>query len=578
MDLYVSLQGDDNSIGSIDKPVKTVQKALDLSRGQSGNRTIHITHGVYENVSLILDERDSGLRIKGADNALLSGGISITDWIKCDDGSYCAVLPADISMDFRLITVNGEMRERAKYPSEGRLEYKSKFESKWMSTSAGGWDIKPTLEQLTTMEYDPKDISADFDWRNADITVFHKWDDSMSGIKAHQEAENIFIFLEALTHPPGGFDTTTYVIWNTKEGMIPGKWRVDRQERKIYYLPLSDEDITKARIFIPVQQVIISLTAEIDDLIIDNLSFIATSNPTTPCGFGTCDLPGAINSTAILTNSVFKNLRFTGLSGWGINLVANHAFYLRDEETTGNIDVTVKDCEIKNTGGGGIQFRGNSNCLIEGNIVSQIGRIYYSAVGISANNCDIVNNDLDNLPYSGIVLGKGRGTLIRGNKINNAINFLNDGAGIYVTFCEQGIMRDNIVTNVSAKGHQSQRHGLYLDEQANNWVVEGNVTVNCPSALLCHMNYREGNLLRNNTFICHGSEMMVVLIRCKNHQFVNNTFHASKDVVIAGGQGSISRFDENRLFSVEGEIKHRYVSDDYVWEEAEVFDGSKPLA
>ena len=578
MDFNVSLQGDDNFNGSVDKPVRTIQKALDLSRGQSGKRTIHIGNGVYENVLLTLDEHDSGLRIEGGGNTLLSGGISITDWAKCDDGSYCAVLPMDISQDFRLITVNGAMRERAKYPSRGRLEYKSKFESKWMSTSAGGWDVKPTLEQLTTMEYDPKDIGSDFDWRNADVTVFHKWDDSMSSIKAHQADQNIFIFAEALTHPPGGFDTTTYVIWNTREGMIPGRWRVDRQERKIYYLPLTDEDVINAKIFIPVQQVIIGLTGEIDDLIIDNLSFIATSNPTTPCGFGTNDLPGAIDSRAILTNCVFKNLRFTGLSGWGINLVANHTFYPKDEETTGNINVTVKCCKITNTGGGGIQFRGNDECLIKGNMVSQIGRIYYSAVGISANNCDIVDNELDNLPYSGIVLGKGRGALISGNKINNAMHFLNDGAGIYVTFCEHGVMRDNIVTNVSSKGHQSQRHGLYLDEQANNWFVEGNVTVNCPSALLCHMNYREGNILRNNTFICHGEEMMVVLIRCKNHQFVNNTFHASGDVVIAGGQGAITRFDENRLFSATGEIKHRYVSDDYVWEEAERFDGGRPLA
>ena len=577
---YVSPQGSNTFPGTEDKPVQTPEKALELARTHVGNRTILLKEGLYEDVSLNLDERDSGLEIRGEGQAVLCGGRKISGWEKCGDSSYSAKLPSEIPADFRIITVNGSLRERARFPAEGRLEYRSRFDSKWMSTSMGGWDIKPTKEQLTTLEYDPADISPDFDWQNAELTVFHRWDDSMSGISAHEFDKNIFRLSAELTHPPGGFDTNTYIIWNTKEGMKPGKWRVDKLRGILYFSPFKDEDISQLDVFVPSHHTIINLQGEISKLTIDGLHFMLTSSPTTACGFGAINMPGALNSTAMLSDCVFKNLHFAGTSGWGISLVADngHVTVMGDgtEKSAGeqgNKNVIVENCIIIDAGGGGIQLRGNTGCLIKDSKIKRAGRIYYSAAGIYASNCDIISNTLCDLPYSGITLAGGDRSLISGNRISGAVRLLNDGAGIYVTFSENGVLRDNYVENVPSEGRQSQRHGLYLDEQANGWIVEGNITVNCPSAILSHMNYREGNILRSNSFICHEGDMTLIFIRCLNHRLESNNFHTSGTLSFGGKKDAITHFEGNRIYSAIGQIKQINISDEYEWSEPVDFNG-----
>ena len=584
MTYHVSQHGDDSFTGAAEKPVKTLEKALELARTQTGSRTIQIEKGVYEDVSVTLDSRDSGLTLRAEGHTSLCGGRSVTGWTKCTDGSYKTNLPADIPLDFRLITVNGRLCERARFPEEGLLEYKSKFTSKWMSTSAGGWDIKPTLEQLTTLEYDPANIDADFNWQNADLTVFHRWDDSMAGIIAHEPDKHLFRLASPLTHPPGSFERNTYIIWNTQEGMAPGKWRVDRQEGVLYYMPLSNEDMPQLKVIVPTHNSIIDLEGKINDLTVEGLGFIATSSPTTACGFGTADMTGAVNSTAILSNCTFRNLTFTGLSCWGINLNRDkeQAHAQGDDKTNieplGNKNVIVENCTITDVGGGGIQLIGNSGCVVRNNKVTRAGRIYFSAIGIYTSDCDIIENDLWDLPYSGICSGGGKkGARVCGNRVSNVLKLLNDGAGIYVTFCDDGIMSGNFVENIPSEDRSWQRHGLYIDEQANGWVAEGNITMNCPSAFLSHMNYKGGNIIRNNVFACHNGDLMLTFIRCEDHKLEGNTFHAKGTITFAGSKGVVTQYENNRVYSAEAKINHVYVDDDYSWSEPIPLSGQIPL-
>jgi hypothetical protein len=577
MVINVSPKGDDNFSGATEKPVKTLKKALELTREQTGKRTIQIGEGVYEDVCVELDDRDSGLSLLADGNAVLSGGRSISGWEKSKDGSYSTKLSKDIPADFRLITVNGRMCERSRIPETGTLKHRSVFNSVWLSTSGGGWDVKPTDEQKNTLEYDPADIEPDFDWQNADLTIFHRWDDSLTGICSHEADKNRFRLSTTPTHPPGGFECETYIIWNTQKGMTPGRWRVDKSEQKLYYMPLDGEDMTSAQVIVPLRQTIINILGEVKDFLIDGLKFMITSSPATACGFGTMDLPGAINSTAILENCEFKNLSFTAMSGWGINLISNNkpknlgSEEIMDCGLVGNNNVTVENCEVFDTGGGGVQIFGNTKCLIKCNKIISVGKLYYSAVGISATNCDIIENELSDLPYSGIVSGVGKGPIVRGNKINGAVKVLKDGAGIYVTFSRDGVLKDNFVENVPSESHASQRHGLYLDEQANGWVVEGNITSNCPSALLSHMNYKGGNTIRNNVFTCHSGDMTVALLRCEDHKLTDNTFHAAGAVTFSGGKGTITEFESNLIYSAAGKVNEQNVSYDYEWSEPVAF-------
>lgn len=109
-------------------------------------------------------------------------------------------------------------------------------------------------------------------------------------------------------------------------------------------------------------------------------------------------------------------------------------------------------CDATDVGGG-------EDCVIRENRIARAGRIYYSAIGIIASGCDILENSLSDLPYSGICASGGN-TRVCGNKVYEAMKMLNDGAGIYVTFGDGGVMRGNYVAEIASTSHNCQRHGL----------------------------------------------------------------------------------------------------------------------
>ena len=578
MAFYVSLQGNDSFDGSEGKPFKTPARALAATRQSTEDKTIIIKEGTYEDVSITLDGQDNGLVIKAEGEVWLSGGKKVQGWSACGDGTYYAVLPEGIKMDFRMITVNGKFRERARFPETGRLKHKSSFNSIWMSTTAGGWDIKPTKEQLTTLKYDPSEIGDSFDWQNAELTVFHKWDDSMSGIAAHDPSKQEFTLSTELTHPPGAFHTDSYIAWNTKEGMANGKWRVDKQKRLLYYMPLECEDMSVSEVFIPVHDNIILINGDMIGVTVEGLGFTATSTPSKACGFGAGEMPGAIESSSedMVKTAVFTNLRFASISGWGIKLIAGKK-NVSDEEACGKkaetlcTNILIENNEITDAGGGGILVKDQCGCLIRGNKIERIGKIYYSAIGINVSssfNCHIIKNELSDLPYTGIsVSWGGRRCRIKENKVFNAVNLLNDGGGIYVAMCSDGEIIGNAVYSILQKHEEADttRNGLYLDEQTEGWLVECNLVSGCESAMMNHM--AKNNVIRNNAFVSQDGPVMLSFIRCGDYVIEQNAVQSMDTVRFAHKKGSFVKFGENLLYSGTGKVESIYVNDDYSREE-----------
>jgi len=597
----VSPQGNDAFPGTEDQPVKTLARALELTRQerekQAGEslQTIIVREGLYEDVSVTLDERDSGLTIRADGEAVLSGGRKVQGWSECGDGTYRVKLPPDLPADFRMLTVNGNLRERARFPAEGRLKHRSKFRSGWLGVTDGGFEIKPTPEQLITLEYEPADIAAGFDWQNAELTIFHRWDETLAVIGAHDASKHTFRFREELAYPPGAFESETYIIWNTAEGMTKGKWRVDKQERFLYYKALDGEDMLRAQLIVPVHQSIIKIQGGISRLTVEGLSFTAAYTPLVNCGFGAVEMPGAIDAEikGSLTDCLFTDLRFTALSGWGIKLSAGKktaweiALQKQKEELAAHEDsawvkkelppptVIIENCEVTDTGGGGIQINDINDCLIKSNRVTRAGRIYYSAIAICAShssNCRIIANVLTDLPYTAICAGWGCDNFrIIGNKVYNAVNVLNDGGGIYVTGGDDGEITGNTVYGVLQKYEEpdTSRNGIYLDERTLRCVVEGNLVCGCPSAMMNHMS--KGNIIRNNVFVCREETVMLSFIRCQSYVLERNTVHARDELTFAHRRDAFARFEENLLYSGLDRIESVLVADDYTRGKPQIF-------
>ena len=82
-DIYVSVQGNDNNAGTDEKPLQTLEKAIELAKGVEG-ATIWLSGGTYKPSTIYLDASNSGtadspftIRAIEGENVVVSGGEAI---------------------------------------------------------------------------------------------------------------------------------------------------------------------------------------------------------------------------------------------------------------------------------------------------------------------------------------------------------------------------------------------------------------------------------------------------------------------------------------------------------------------
>ena len=316
--LYVAVNGKDSWSGRLprvntertDGPFATLQAACKASRklGTKQQKKIIIQQGQYFFYEpLVLTDKDAGLSIESAPGAkvYIYGGRKIIGWKKDGEKFYSAELPGvkGGSWDFRALVVNGCFCLRARLPEKGYFEHLSVFNVPWMSTTGGGWKRKPTKEELTTLKYRPEDLGPWLDINNAEVTVYHMWDESMVGISDMDTVSHSLTFANPSGHPPGAFGVKKYVVWNVREGLKrPGQWYLDRTAGKLVYWPLPGDDMTIAEVFAPTIESIIRIEGTKDkparDITIRGITLSVTTTPLEAGGFGAGKFDGAVNITS----------------------------------------------------------------------------------------------------------------------------------------------------------------------------------------------------------------------------------------------------------------------------------------
>jgi hypothetical protein len=547
VDYYVARGGSDESSGTAQAPFATLERAVAAVRSAGGGRVL-MQGGSYYEVRLRLDSVDSGLTIEAAANEVpvLYGGRRVLDWEEDGDGFYAADLPGvrDGTWDFRALIVNGRLAPRARYPETGRLEHEDEFDVRWMSTTAGGWERKPTEKELTTLHYRDADLGEWLDTNNAEITVYHQWDESMVGVRDVDSASRTVRFSNPAGHPPGAFANrgsgagTTYVVWNVREGMRrPGQWYLDRTRGKVVYWPLLDEDIREAHVVAPTTERIIEIEgreeAPVQDVAIRGLALCGTSTPLKAGGFGAGKFDGAVTATHA------PGLRLEGLR---VKNVAGHGIKVADCQNS-----VVTQCETESVGAGGIYCRGQG-AVVEECRIERVGRMYPSAIGLRAGGgMRVCHNEILHTPYTAINAAGGEGTIIAANRIERAMQTLHDGAAIYVTFCRDYVLRDNVALDITT----SDAHAYYLDEQAERCIVEGNLAVGCPWPSHNHMARR--NVIRNNVFI-HTGDMLLTFPKCEDFCFDRNVLWAEGTITFRQFD-AIDSMPNNVIYSVIGSVE-----------------------
>jgi hypothetical protein len=497
--LYVSTSGDDLSKGTKDKPLKTIAVAIEKSRElKTGtDKEIILSGGDYYGVQVHLGPQDSGLKIKAASGEIpvLYGGRQITGWGK--DGDFYAVPLEGVKeriWDFRNLIVNDGMRNRARLPKEGALTHLSEFKVRWMSTTGGGWQRKPTEEELTTLKYKKGDLGPWLDVKNAELTIYHAWDESMVGLTSLDEKTQIVKFSNPAGHPPGSFGdwlekAKTYVVWNIREGMLePGQWYLDRTNGKLVYWPLPGEDINTSKVIAPVSEYVFKFKKGTRNVTLESLTISSTTTPLVSGGFGAYSFDGAISGDD-LAYCRFVNLTIKNVGGWGIKVTGNN--------------LMINACEIFNTGAGGVKFNGKA-IEISQTSIHNAGLIYPSAIALAGggDNNLISHNELHDTPYSAICYG-GNYSIIESNTFYKTMTVLNDGAAIYFGGSKGVIVCGNIVRGSRGQG---PAHAYYMDEKADSCIVENNLAVNTMWPSHNHMTLN--CFIRNNVFIDEGNQTL----------------------------------------------------------------------
>ncbi len=112
------------------------------------------------------------------------------------------------------------------------------------------------------MKYREGDLGDWLDLKNAELTVYFMWNESLVGIDSIDVGKQVVRFSHPARTPLGAWGTHEYVVWNTQEGLLePGQWYLDRTRGRVYYQPLENEDMTTVVVIAPVLDKIINIEA-----------------------------------------------------------------------------------------------------------------------------------------------------------------------------------------------------------------------------------------------------------------------------------------------------------------------------
>ena len=557
---YVAPYGSDSWSGRIPRPnpdrtdgqFATLAAACNAAQemGTKQPRKVIIQSGQYFlNRPLVLTYEDSGLTVEAAPGAQVSlyGGRKVTGWEKDVGRFYSATLP-DVKQgvwDFRALVVNGRFCRRARLPEKDSFTHQSTFDVPWMTTTGGGWKRKPTSEELTQLKYKPEDLDSRLDINNAEITVYHMWDESLVGISEMDTKSNTLTFTNPSSHPPGAFGVKKYVVWNVREGMTePGQWYLDRTAGKVVYWPLAGEDMSEAEAFAPTIESIIQIKGTKNnpakDITIRGLMLSVTTTPLKAGGFGAGRFDGAV-SISSGRNCGLIDLEIVNVGGQGIKVSGSN--------------MRIENCHVHHVGACGIKFSG-AGSVVTNNYIHDIGLTYPSAIGLQGGGKDneISHNEIHNTPYTAINWG-GQKNRIEKNLIYRAMLELHDGGGIYCFAGNGLVLRGNFIRDIPDTGGYGSS-AYYLDERSENCLVEGNLSLNVARPTHNHM--AKNNTIRNNVFIC-SEDARFTFPRSSDFVFEKNIVYA-KGTIVFDNTSAITTFKNNILYSTEGKVQGNKMS------------------
>lgn len=579
-DLVVAPYGDDSNAGTLEAPLRTLEKAKELLKNNSGKDsvTVWFREGAYtinETVKFTAEDRENVLyRSYPGEKVAFSGSKEIKGWNETKiNGVNAFVKDIEINSDddYFLSLFKGEKRlARPVYPKEDVFKVADPSTEEGIPAT---WDTG-FFTYCVAFYAHKEDVINFANASDVEVKMMHFWCDEILPMKSVDTATGRI----ETTKPTAMIIRVddNYVFENVKEALCePGEWYLDRAEQKLYYIPEEGDTVENTVLHAgDTEQFMTFENAE--NIAFQGIDFMDTDweyvdgkftgNPF-PADhplhgnviYGSEHPQAAFEVPAAIYIAGSKGINFTDCRFENISYTA-----VKFDKGTQDCDVT--SCYFNGIGANAIFIHGDfvmpattKNINVTDCHIAYYGRIFNNAIGIlltHAYDCDLKYNEIHDGWYTGVSVGWNWGYAdhptdkidISNNLIYNIGNgWLSDMGGIYTLGVQpETVISGNVIYNVGcdegAYGYGGW--GIYLDEGSSEMLVENNLVYDCSSETF-HQHYGRDNIVRNNIF-AFGGEGAFIITKNEEH----NSLTLTNNILVVD-DATIYAFDTERDWFVD---------------------------
>lgn len=454
--IFVSQGGSDTNDGLPSTPLATIEGAIarvnELNSERQRDITVFLESGEYIlDETITLDESFSGSDEYGvhfksltpSEPAVISGGYDVKDWSDTDgDGIYMAQLPDSIT-DVRQLYIDEQPAQRAR--SDKYYFADNRWDNEENNTDSSGKSTGYTEDGFDTYNSEFPRLNKPEDAELAYLILWTVQRLPVEDIVYNEDTGRALIKMEqpyysnAITmYCDGGIQPTIGQRFTVENDLTlldeAGEFYFDKDTKLIYYMPFSEEDMTKVRTVVAKTEQLISMvgssdTAKIKNITFDDIKFryggyYTKVNAEGAVSFQAENLANAaagLNHNPVSTGKgrtlesqiTVENAEGIEFNNCDIACMGSSALKLGTAVT----DSSVTGCVFTDIGGGALSvgtWEGArtiaESILIKNNVISRIGLDFMFCPALTiyyAKNVSVLHNTIAHTPYSGISVGWG---------------------------------------------------------------------------------------------------------------------------------------------------------------------------
>ncbi len=509
---YVSQNGSDENDGSKEKPFKTIARARDevskINNDMTGDIYVYIDPGYYkQDETLKFTDKDGGKNgynviYAGSDpfsETVIGGGIHVTGWEKTDNEIYKAHL--DTKNEIRNMYVNDvpAQRARSKYTYR-QIEF---FKNEGSEYEYDGLTF--ARKNFPEKFYDPERLELVYEilWVNHRKPVKSVTYNETT-VSFEMEQPYFHQVLKSNTGPVSNGGAALYFENDLVFLDEPGEFYYDIKNETIYYIPREGENLDE--VYVSDTEFLMEIKGSGLDNKIENLHFERLSfkhsawyEANEGANFGQAENMVIMDGTTQIGSKImpaqievsyaksvdFKDCVFIGLGSvaLGMKNAVSHSNIIGNifKDSAGSA-INIGHYDHLNTLPDGHE-RVN-NILIKNNVIRRTSYEYHHNCAITlyyTNSVRVLNNDIRDLPYTGISMGWGWGTHdvkdcanneVAYNRIEDVMSPMKDGAHIYTL----GPNRNSTIHDNYVHRAFDYEGGIYFDQGSSYMKAYNNVT------------------------------------------------------------------------------------------------------